>query len=285
MPVKKTTKTSRAKSDQDTAHTSHSPRKDKQMGMSFIIFLLFLSLAIVSFALYRVYSEQTRLLGVINKLSNEVSMQQTIVVPEDSNETKILYSDSGVQDLRLGYTSCPNTFTGPCDDLMIYRLDQNGSKEVLVPSVRKLEGAPLTTELLQPLAINKDGSRIAFGAWAYGSERNANDKRIWIMETSSGKLIAQSNLVPTESVYSPNMSYAAYYNVTEDGEEQIMVVDLLAEKEFLAARATGGIMYKDANSKATINWLNDNTIAIIQYEMAEDGSGPTIVGEREITIN
>ncbi len=285
MPIKKTTKTTRTKPSNEVAHVYREPKKDNRMGMSFIVFLLFVSLAIVSFALYRVYNEQTRLLSVVNSLTSEVGEQQVVVIPDDKDENAIQYADSEIQGLRLAYTACLPTFTGACDDLMIYSLNQNGSKEVLVPSVRALSGAPLTNELLQPLAANSDNSRIAFGAWAYGSKRNTSDKRVWIAETATGKILLQSNTVPSDAIYSPDMTSAAYFLVNEDGEERVMVIDLETDKEYLAARATNGITYKDANSKATINWLDSNKIAIIQYEADVDGGEPTIVGEREITIN
>lgn len=285
MPVKKTTKPTRTKISDEAVHVRHEHKKDHPMGMSFIVFLLFISLAIISFALYRVYNEQTRLLGVINSLTNEIGEQQVVIIPDDKEENAIQYADSEIQGLRLAYTACPPTFTGACDDLMIYSLNQNGSKEVLIPSVRSLSGAPRTNELLQPLAANSDNSRLAFGAWAYGGKRNTGDKRVWIVETATGKILLQSNSVPLDAVYSPDMTSAAYYSVDENGEERVMVIDLEADKEYLAARATNGITYKDANSKATINWLDNNKIAIIQYEAAADGGEPTIVGEREITIN
>jgi len=284
MPVKKTSKTSKARASKESIIIKPEPKKDKQMGLFFIIFILIVSLIVISFALYRVSNEQTRLIGVINSLSDEVSQQQTVIVPDDSDEIKIQYRDSNVQGLQLAYTPCLATFTGPCDDLLVYRLNKNGSKEVLVPSVRVLSGAPLTNELLQPLSVNSDFSYIVFGAWAYGGKRNSSDKRIWVVETTQGKVVAQSDLVPTDAVFSADMTYAAYYMEDED-DELIMVIDLTNNEEFLVARAKSGITYKDANSKVIINWLDAETVAVIQYEIDEDGGDPTIIGEREITIN
>jgi len=286
MPTKKTIRSTGARPADAAARHFGVPKQDKQMGMIFVIFLLFVSLAIISFALYRVYNEQTRLLSVIDSLSYEVSEQQVVVLPDGAAESNIQYKDSEVADLRLGYKPCPATFTGPCDDLMIYRLLENGSKEVLVPSVRGLSGAPLTNELLQPLAINTDGSRIAFGAWAYGSTPNENDGRVWIVETATGKVLLQSTIVPYNAVYSPDMLNAAYFVETDDGEEHVMVIDLEKNEDYLAARATGGTTYKDGEAKVSINWLDNNTIAVIEYDIpAEEGMPPTISGEREITIN
>jgi hypothetical protein len=285
MPVKKTRKAASKKPVQKPIHIEMRPKTDKQMGLAFITFLLFISLAVISFALYRVYNEQTRLLGVINSLSNEVSEQQVVILPDNKDKIEIQYKESEVVDLSIGYTPCPATFTGPCDDLMIYRVNDNGSKEVLIPSVRALSSAPLTTELLQPIAINTDESRIALGAWAYGGKRNNNDKRVWIVDIASGKVTYQSSIVPKDAIYSPNMAYATYYVEDEAGEEKVMVINIEDDEKYLAARASNGITYKDANSKATINWLDDSTLAIVQYELDEDGGASTIIGEREITIN
>ncbi|MBD3281592.1 hypothetical protein GF391_02490 [Candidatus Uhrbacteria bacterium] len=285
MPSKKTTKSSKSSATKASAEAKSAPKNSKQMGMVFIIFILFVSLIIISLALYRVSSEQERLLGVVNSLSDEVSQQQIVAIPDDSDEIKVQYKDSDVAGLRLAYTPCPPTFTGPCDNLMVYRLNNNGSKEVLVPATRNLAGAPLTSELLQPIAANKDFTRLAFGAWAYGGKRNPTDGRVWIVETADGTVIAQASNVFDGAVFSPDMSYAAYYNLSEDDEEQVMVIDINEDEEFLAAQAADGITYQDASGKVTINWLNEDTLAVIQYEIEQEGGEPQIIGEREITIN
>ncbi len=283
MPVKKTRKAASKRPAKEPDHIEIRPKNDKQIGMVFIIFVLFVSLSIISLVLYRVSTEQERLISVINSLSDEVSEQQMVIIPEDKNEIKIQYLESDIKGLSLAYTPCPATFTGPCDDLMIYRLNNNGSKEVLVPSVRALTGAPLTNELLQPLSVNDDYSKIAFGAWAHGGNRNAKDKRIWIVETEQGKVLAQSTIVPTTAIYSEDMTYAAYYMEDED-DELVMVIDLAKNEEYLAARAKAGISYKNANSKVTINWLDEETLAVIQYAINPDSETLSIIGEREITI-
>lgn len=284
MPTKKSGKTSRAKAPKKKIEATHKPPVNRQMGMAFVIFILFISLAIISLALYRVSNEQERLLGVINSLSHEVSEKQKEVLPKQDDSLKMQYRDSEVQGLKLGYTPCMANFTGPCDDLMIYRLNKDGSKEVLVPSARALSGSPLSSELLQPLAANSDFSHVAFGAWAYGGKRNQNDKRVWIVDTSKGSVVYESSLVPDNSIYSPNMAYAAYFIEDEDGEELVYVIDLAEDNEFLAARAQSGITYKDSSSEVSINWLDDETLAVIEYQVPEEGGDPVIIGEREIKL-
>jgi hypothetical protein len=280
MPVKKSRTTS---VKTDSAHKAASSGPGQNTGAALIIFILFISLAIVSLALYRVHEKQERLIGIINHMSNRGS--QAVAMPEQSSsERKMQYRDADVSNLRLAYTPCPATFTGPCDDLMVYRLNESGTKEVLIPSTRAIGGAPLTSELLHPFAVNHDFSRMAFGAWAYGGKRNSDDKRVWIVESKTGRVLAESNNLLTGSVFSPNMLFAAYYLEDEKGVGQIMLANIVQESESLIAREAAGIFFKNENGSVSINWLNDKTIAVIQYELTESGE-LRISGEREITIN
>ncbi len=266
----------------NTIHKAEPLFAGQPIGSALIIFILFISLTVVSFALYRVYEKQEKLINVINIMSNKVNQ-----VPSTSDQTapesKMQYRDADVSNLRLAYTPCPATFTGPCDDLMIYRLNESGSKEVLIPSVRAIVGSPLTSELLHPFAVNKDYSRIAFGAWAYGGKRNTDDKRVWIIESKSGRVLAESNLVPAEAIFSPDMLHAVYFSKDEKGVGQIMLIDISANVESLLTRETDSLFFKDAEGQLHINWLDNNILAVIQYQFAESGE-LQISGEREINI-
>lgn len=280
MPVKKAVKKAKNASEP-------KPRqiKEKQNGLIFAVFILFICVAILSFVLYRVNSKQEDLLAIANNLNQTLSKQQIVVTAESNEEPEVRYSDSSVSGLRLAYTPCRPKFTGPCDDIMIYRLNADGSKEVIVPSVRNLAGAPLTNELLQPIAVNTDSSRIAFGAWAYGGKPNPGDNRAWIVDTKTGKVIYQSENVPQKAVFSPDMAYAVYYSEAEDAEGSLTLVDIAEDETKILARESGGISYKDKDGIVTINWLDQQTVAVIQYEEDAETGELIISGEREITVN
>ncbi len=280
MPIKKSRPVSKKT---DTVHKTEASGFNQPMGATLIIFILFVSLIVVSLALYRVYEKQERLIGIINLMSNRGA--ETVAVSESSSsERKMQYRDADVSNLRLAYTPCPATFTGPCDDLMVYRLNDSGTKEVLIPSTRAIAGSPLTNELLHPFAVNNDYSRMAFGAWAYGGKRNADDKRAWIIESKSGRVLAESTLIPVDAVFSPNMLFAVYFSEDDKGIGQIMLIDISKDTESLLTREAGDIFFKDADGKVNLNWLDDKTIAIIQYQLNESGE-LQISGEREITID
>ncbi len=281
MPVKKAVK--RTKSD---TKPSLRQQKEKQNGLIFAVFILFICVAILSFVLYRVNSKQEQLITIANNLNNTLSKQQIVVTSDSDNmEPEVRYSESAVSGLRLAYSPCRPKFTGPCDDIMIYRLNADGSKEVIVPSVRNLAGAPLTNELLQPIAINMDSSRIAFGAWAYGGKQNTSDNRAWIVDTKTGKVIYQTENVPQEAIFSPDMAYAVYYSENEDAEGSLTLVDVVEDETKTLARASGGISYKDKDGNVTITWLDSSTVAVIQYEKDSETGELVISGEREITVN
>ncbi len=280
MPVKKYRPVAKKT---DTVHKTDASASGQPLGAALIIFILFISLVVVSLALYRVHEKQEKLIGIINLISNK-GVQAPALLDQASSESKMQYRDADVSSLRLAYTPCPATFTGACDDLMIYRLNDSGTKEVLIPSTRAIAGSPLTSELLHPFAVNNDYSRMALGAWAYGSKRNTDDRRAWIIESKSGSVVAESTLVPAEAVFSPDMLFAAYYNEDEKGVGQIMLVDLSKDTESLLTREAGDLYFKDSDGKVHINWLNNGTVAIIQYQLTESGE-MQISGEREISID
>ncbi len=284
MPTKKTHKSTKAKTS-TTANIKGEEQAKPRIVMMLIIFILFVSVLVLSVALYRFSKEQERLLVLVDSLSDRVSKQQIVVTNEEDEEPRISYSESVVSGLRLAYSPCKAKFTGPCDDITIYHLNEDGSKEVIVPSVRNLSGAPLTNELLQPIAINTDSSRIAFGAWAYGGSRNSNDSRVWVVDTRTGKVIYQSDLVPKNAIFSPKMNYAVYYNKDEDGGGQLSLVELEENEVNLLARASGGIYYEDQAGEVTLNWLDEDTVAVMQYEINENSGELELIGESEISIN
>lgn len=284
MPTKKTSKSTKVKSSAPVNKKVEEQAKPRIV-MMLIIFILFISVLLLSVVLYRVSNEQDRLLALVDNLSDQVSKQQIVATDEANEEPRIHYSESAVSGLRLAYNPCKAKFTGPCDDLTIYRLNEDGSKEVIVPGVRNLSGAPLTNELLQPIAINTDLSRMAFGAWAYGGSRNSNDSRVWVVNTRTGKVIYQSDLVVQNAVFSPKMNYAVYYNKDEDGDGRLNLVDLEENEVSLLARASGGIYYEDQAGDVTLTWLDEDTVAVMQYEINESNGELELSGEREISIN
>jgi len=189
--------------------------------------------------------------------------------------------------LFLAYQACQPTFTGLCDDAGIYRLSQDGSKEMLIKSVRSIAGAPQTNELLQPLSASPDGKILVLGAWAFGSNRNANDKRVWLYDLNKGAVVAKSAGVPADAIFSPDYAYAAYAVTDNNDIRDVMIVSFISDKTVSGAKADEGRTFKNQNGTADLVWKDAKTLAVTVYSVpsgTEASSIPVKVGEKTIKL-
>jgi len=195
------------------------------------------------------------------------------------------FKDTGVGGLSLAYRACPATFTGACDDAMLYRQATDGSKQVVISSLRQVAGAPQTNEMLQPLLQSPDGKYIVFGAWTFGSERNPSDKRVWIYKTDANAIVSKSSGVPGGAVFSPDYAYAAY-GVEDNGDiRDIMIVSFVSDKVVSGAKADDTRSFKGPDGGVHLQWNDAKTLVISEFSIPS-GAGASSVAKktREITV-
>lgn len=210
--------------------------------------------------------------------------QSGMVVPSTQ---AVQYKETAVSGIWLAYTACPATFTGACDDASLYKLAKDGSKQVVVNSVRAIAGAPRTSELLQPISASPDGNLLVMGAWAFGSNRNTNDNRIWIYDLTKGQIVAKASNVPANAVFSPDYAYAAYAVTDNNDIRDVMIVSFVSDKTVSGAQADDGRTFKNQNGQAELVWKDAKTLVVTMFSIPS-GTGassiPTKTGEKIIKV-
>jgi len=209
------------------------------------------------------------------------------VVKTEAEQSAWQFKDTGVGNLSLAYHACPASFTGACDDAMLYRQAADGSKQVVIPSLRQVTGAPLTNELLQPMLQSADGKYIVFGAWAFGSERNPSDKRIWVYRTDTNEVAFKSANVPAGAVFSPDYAYAAY-GVEDNGDiRDVMIVSFLSDKTVSGAKADATRSFKGPDGKVQLQWNDAKTLVVSEFSIPSGTEASSIAkktGEKTIKV-
>lgn len=253
--------------------------------ISFVFLLVGAAVIVSGYAIMLLANQQDALLRQVESLSGRKVQVTEKIQPAEQEAWQ--FKETGVGGLMLAYRACPATFTGSCDDAMLYRLAKDGSKEVVVPSLRALSGAPLTNDLLQPLSQSEDGKWVVLGAWAFGSERNAKDRRIWVYRTDTGKVVSASANVPADAVFSPDYMYAAYAVADAGDIRDVMIVALGEDKTVSGAKADDGRTFMGLEGKAVLEWKDAKTLAVSIFAKPS-GTGASSVttktGEKIIKV-
>jgi hypothetical protein len=224
----------------------------------FAILLLYAGVFIIGSVDYLLYNQQNDILSDLVTLNSGFTQVS-------SQESPYQFKETPVKGLFLYYRGCKSSFTGACDDAQVYRLAADGSKQVIIPSVRALAGVPLGSELLQPIEQSPDAMYIVFGAWAYGSSRNPKDTRVWIYDTQAGRIVAQTN-VPQDAVYSPDYAHAAYGILNNGDVREIAVLNIKDGKTSTVAKAAADMTFMGpGNIEPMLVWKDAKTLFVNQY--------------------
>ncbi len=283
MPVKKNNRTLPPTKLPSTPLRAGSARSSKletakpsSLGFwtAFFIILLVAATAIIGYSVYLVYQEQKDLVLTLP------AYRQTGSVDENARFQQTL-----VPGLFLAYTKCPAQFTGPCDDAMLYRLNADGSKQTIFPSMRALAGSPLTDELLQPIATSSDGKLIAFGAWSFGNNRNKSDLRAWIYDSQTGELAYDSDKVPQDAIFSPDLKYAAYGVLYNNDIQDFNIVNLKKNQVVSGGKANAGNTFMGQDGKPEIVWVDAGTVSINLFvKSMPDSPNTTEYGVKKVKV-
>jgi len=273
MPIKK------ARSSAASAATQPCQCEPTYKRRSFWVFFAFLFLFAGVFIMGSIttllYRQQINMAMFLNNLGVKVDQESTY------QGSQYVYQPSDVSGLYLAYQACAPSFTGACDDASLYRLAADGSKQIIVPSLRHLPGAPLTNELLQPIELSVGGQYIVFGAWAFGSSRNANDRRIWLYNSKDGSVL-ESSSVPVGAIFSPDYAYAAYASVINNDIQDLMIVNLKDDKVVSGAKAKTHRTFMGPTGKPAIRWQDAKNLFIKEY--ITDMTGTTESGEVHVKV-
>lgn len=243
-------------------------------------FILVIQVILVGFVV-SLYQRQLLMVRAFDALSDR--SQYLVSAPKDENGR--FFKETPIAGLYYEYLPCRPTFTGACDDASVYRLAENGSKEVVIPSLRQLTGAPLTNELLQPITQSSDKRWMVFGAWSFGSKRNVNDRRIWLFDQQVGDVVLASS-VPADAVYSPDFKYAAY--ASYDGNEDIRdvtILDIWTGKDVGGSKADAEVTFMGPDGKASLRWGDDKNLFITEYTRTDtENAVPVLRGEKNLKV-
>lgn len=266
MPIKKARNTMR----QASRVSLPEPARKFPFWTIFAILMLYAGLFIVASLAYLLYRQQVVHESAIRQLEENQVMARGV---------QYQYKQTLVTNLFLQYEACRPSFTGACDDAKVYRLAADGSKQIIIPSVRSLAGAPMGSELLQPLEQSPDARYIVFGAWAYGSVRNAKDTRVWIYDAQVGQVTVRAN-VPSDAVYSPDYTRAAYGILNNNDIREIAVVNVKDGKVTTVAKAAVNMTFMEPGSNRPILvWRDAQTLVVNQY--SREGFGRPLDIENE----
>jgi len=243
-------------------------------------------MAVIAAILSLIVTHQNQIVSYLSTFQ-PVSETQLSATTEQPAAAMFQIKDTAVSGLSLAYTPCPATFTGACDDAMLYKNSADGSKQVIIPSMRALKGSPLSGELLQPLSQSADGHYLVLGAWAFGSNPVETDKRIWIYDTSANDVVIQSDSVPHNAIFSPDYMYAAYPVVSNNDITDIMIVSFASGKIVSGAKPDSGASFKGPDGKAVLAWKDAKHLLVSVFTVPS-GSGassiPTKTGEITVTL-
>lgn len=240
---------------------------------AFFIVLLAAATAIIGYSVYLVYQEQEDLAWTLPAYRGD---------PQTESARS---QQSQVPGLFLAHVKCPARFTGPCDDAMLYKLSSDGSKQVIFPSVRSLSGAPLTNELLQPVAASSDGKLLAFGAWSFDGKRSPSDLRAWVYDTETGKVVYESDKVPQDAIFSPDLKYAAYSVLYNGDIQDFNIVNLKKNQVVAGGKPNTGNTFMGPCGKSEINWTDAETLTIKLFvESMPDSPNTTEYGMKKVKV-
>lgn len=227
------------------------------------------------------YQSQLLMVRAFDVLSNR--SQYLVSAPKD--EAGKFFKETQVPGLYYEYQPCKPTFTGACDDALLYRLAKNGSKEVAVPSLRRLTGAPLTNELLQPISQSPDKRWMVFGAWSFGSNRNVNDRRIWLFDQQVGDVVLVFS-APVDAVYSPDFKYAAYASPDGNGDiRDVTILDIWTGRDVGGAKAEIDVTFMGPDGRALLRWEDDKNLFISEYVKTDkENPVPVLRGEKNLKV-
>jgi len=225
------------------------------------------------------FQQQLNILGFLNAKG---TANKVVFTPPMLQTPECQYKETQVVGVHLAYQPCKPMFTGACDDAGLYRLAADGSKQVIISSLRSLPGAPLSSELLQPIEQGVGGQFMVFGAWAFGSNRNPNDRRIWLYDMQTGSLVAKAE-VPSGAVYSPDFMYAAYASLIEGDMRDVMIVNLKENKTVSGAKAEEGTTFMGPDKKAALSWKDAKNL-VVKYFSSPDAKTPVAMEKGEKTI-
>ncbi len=243
-------------------------------------FVLVIQVVLVGFVV-SLYQRQLLMVRAFDALSDR--SQYLVSAPKDENGK--FFKETQVAGLYYEYQPCRPTFTGACDDASVYRLAKNGSKEVVVPSLRRLTGAPLTNELLQPISQSADSRWMIFGAWSFGSKRNSNDRRIWLFDQQVGDMVLASS-VPADAVYSSDFKYAAYASFDGNGDiRDVTILDIWTGKDVGGSKADEEVTFMGPDGKASLRWGDDKNLFITEYTRTDmENTLPVVRGEKNLKV-
>ncbi|MHB8831385.1 MAG: hypothetical protein ACYC44_04715 [Patescibacteria group bacterium] len=249
--------------------------KHRSFWVFFAFLFLFAGVFIMGSITALLYRQQISMALFLNNLGVKVDQESS------ASQTQNIYQASDVSGLYLAYQACAPSFTGACDDASLYRLAADGSKQIIIPSLRRIPGAPMTNELLQPIELSVGGQYIVFGAWAFGSGRNANDRRIWLYDTKDGSVL-ESSSVPVGAVFSPDYKYAAYASFINNDMQDLMIVNLKEDKVVSGAKAKARRTFMGPTGVAAIRWQDAKNLFIKEY--ITDMTGTTESGEVHVKV-
>ena len=256
------------------------PRKPMSFWLVFSFMVLFAAVFVIGSVTALLFQQQLNILGFLNAKG---TANKVVFTPPMLQTPECQYKETQVVGVHLAYQPCKPMFTGACDDAGLYRLAADGSKQVIISSLRNLPGAPLSNELLQPIEQGVGGQFMVFGAWAFGSNRNPNDRRIWLYDMQTGSLVAKAE-VPSGAVYSPDFMYAAYAGKDENGDlRDIMIVNLKENKTVSGAKAEASMTFQGPDGKASLRWQDAKNLYIKQYTRG-DMKNPVPVEDGEIHV-
>ncbi|MBU2566208.1 hypothetical protein KKG46_01465 [Patescibacteria group bacterium] len=289
MPVKSKPRTKKAGTVKKISRTPKKIPRDytlmhcqttKTFWIVFSFLLLFVGMIVMSAILFLFYQEQTSL------TNNFRNMQASIAAQEQQGSSERLsafkYINTDVSGLFLAYTPCPSTFTGSCDDAMLFRQSADGTKQVIIKSLRSLKDSPNTTDILQPVFESSDHKWLVLGAWTFGGKRNTADSRVWIYNQDLGDIAYKSDMVPAGATFSVNYNLAAF--AVDDGQiDEIKVVDIQKNEVLSQIKAGVGRTFTSPQNFLTMYWEADNVLVIKEYSLPT-AEQPTSIekGERRI---
>ena len=267
------------KSSKDLQQAHHQSSKTFWILFSFVF--LFTGMVVMAAIMVLFYTEQVNLSHNLQRIQSTVTAQEQNQAENRLSAFK--YIDTEVKGLRLAYSACPSTFTGSCDDAMLFRQSEDGSKQVIIQSLRALKQAPKTTDILQPVFESIDKKWLVLGAWTFGGKRNTKDNRVWIYNEDLGDIIYYSDKVSANAIFSPNYNLAAQAVIKDGDVTEAQVIDLTNNELRGRLKASTGNTFLGPNNVVTMYWESEDTIVVKEYKKPNiDQPTPIENGEKRL---
>ncbi len=230
-----------------------------------VLFILFV------FGLLFLYFRASDLERRLSILQQQAKERPVPAVPSTSDYQ---YVSSQVGGLFLAYQPCEECFTGSCDDVLVYRLTDDGSKEVIISSVRALSFAPRTTELLQPVFKDPEDRWLLLRAWAFGSSApDAKDAPVWVYDFKRGDVALQFTGIPFNAIFSPDFSYAAFM----DENKSVRVVHLRSGSVVRDILPTEGQDFLGTGTLPVLRWVDSQTLSIKDFSVTSTQDAAVLI--------